>query len=112
MTEDDLSDLISGRKSIEVSRVIHDMVFTKYRAWEYEREWRIFAGDGRFPQQPFEDSKFAVPELGAVIFGCRSAAEDRRRIHAVIAERFPLTKLYEARKADRAYELTIVPYTG
>jgi hypothetical protein len=77
MNEDFFADLVSGRTVFDGATILDHMVYTKSEEWAYERELRIFFGNGHKPETYYEDIGFHELELDEVIFGCRMAAEDQ-----------------------------------
>ena len=61
-----LSDMLSGYGDIGPRELLDLVVFTKYRDWAHEKEWRVYSGAGRTANE-FEDVKFNGAELGRVL---------------------------------------------
>ncbi|UUZ68216.1 DUF2971 domain-containing protein [Polaromonas sp. P2-4] len=111
MDDDFLSDMLSGRVSLDPKSIMSRLVYTKSSDWAYEHEWRIFSGAGRNPDAPHEDCRFGARELDAVIFGCRTSDADRIEIAALVRDRYPHASLLQARKKMNAFQLEIEPLT-
>jgi hypothetical protein len=106
-----LADMLSGRVSLDHKSILHKMVYTKSIAWAYEREWRIFSGEGRDPSASFEDIKFDALELDAVIFGYRTPEKDRTAFSEIIRRQYPHVQILQLRKTALIYfRLEIVAY--
>lgn len=56
--EEFLVDQMSGLQSYDGADILQKMVFVKHSDWSLEREWRIASGDGRLPDDPYEDIAF------------------------------------------------------
>ncbi len=102
-----LAEMLAGCVSIDPQSTIEKLIFTKSNDYKYEQEWRIYSGAGRDAQANYEYIPFNALELDAVIFGCRTAAEDREKIKQLISERYPHAKLLQAQKAQREFRLEI-----
>ena len=100
-----LSDLLSGSSVRASKELVHDSVYTKSEVWKHEREWRIVAGDGRFPEKPFEDIKFGGGELESIIFGCRMEQSDRDALRGIIERKYPGAAIYQACPQGNTYKL-------
>ena len=50
--EESLSDMLAGYGGLDHQKIMDEVVWTKSTHWAHEREWRIYAGDGRFPGAP------------------------------------------------------------
>lgn len=107
--EEMLADLISGRATIDVQKVIRRIVYTKSSEWAYEREWRIHAGDGRTVSAPHEDIPFHEKELDALIFGCRMPQSQISELALLAKVRYPHIQLMRAEQLVDGFQLRIVP---
>lgn len=103
-----LSDLLSGRISLDAREIRESMIYTKAAIWSYEQEWRICAGSGR-TRNDYEDWAFNPIELDGVIFGYASETNCRRTISKLVSTRYPHAHLFEIRKKAREFGLAIVP---
>jgi hypothetical protein len=100
------SDIMSGRRSLEVKTILDAMVFVKSRAWEYEKEWRVFGGSGWQPEQDFEDIRFNRAELDAVVLGCKMPEEDVATFKRLIGTSYPSARIYSAAADRDAFSLS------
>jgi hypothetical protein len=100
----------SGNYQLSVSDTIHAMVYTKSGDWAYERELRLYSGDGRNAEAPFEDINFHEKELGVIIFGVRMADAERKEFSELAKSKFPSVELFQANQAGRSFNIEIVPY--
>jgi hypothetical protein len=92
---DYLADMLSGRASMDAQSILHHMVYSKSLEWAYEREWRIFTGQGRDPEAKFENVQFNAQELDAVIFGHRMSDVDRNAIAEITRRQYPHAQLLQ-----------------
>ena len=106
---DFLADLLSGAAKMIPDVLVDRMIYTKSTEWEYEREWRIYSGDGRNPAADYEDIPFHPLELEALIFGCRTSREIRLNLMEVVRANYPYARLFEIQLADREFNLRIEP---
>jgi len=104
-----LADLASGRATLDPTTILNRLIYTKSIEWAHEREWRIFSGDGRDANALYEDIPFHQLELEAVIFGCRMPVQDRAAFSRLIREEYPHAQILHAQRAERDFQLHIVP---
>ncbi|MEO9169307.1 MAG: DUF2971 domain-containing protein [Aestuariivirga sp.] len=71
-----LAAVLSGEEDFDIGEAIELLVYSKLKDWAYESEWRIYSGDGRNPQAPYEDIGFHPNELKSVTFGLESSREN------------------------------------
>lgn len=105
-----LADMASGQVALSPEPIVNRLVFTKSEEWKYEREWRIWAGSGRKPQEPHEDIPFDKRELDSVIFGCRIPEKDRTEIAELTQRLYPHADILQVEKEEREFRLKIVPF--
>lgn len=91
-----LSDIFAGLRTIDAETALEHMAFTKSSHWNYEREWRIFAGDGRDKYAPFEDVPFGREELAGIVMGARTPLTDRDELAKLAVAVNPEAKIYQA----------------
>lgn len=103
------SDMLSGRKSMDPHAIIKHLVYTKSSHWAYEREWRIYSGDGRNRHAVHEDIPFHLLELDAVILGCRMPEVDRAEFTALCHNLYPHAEVLVATKAEHEFRLVVQP---
>ncbi|SFU23439.1 DUF2971 domain-containing protein [Paraburkholderia aspalathi] len=101
--EEFLSDMLSGRTSFNVKSLFERLVYTKSVGWSYEREWRIYSGNGRRKDAPHEDLRFGSFELDAVLFGLNISDEDRSSLTQLVRKMYPHAELLRARKNPDAF---------
>ena len=99
-----LSDFMAGYKSLDVFAIMDLYVYTKGRQWDYEREWRIHAGDGRNHQADYEDIGFHKKELVGVIFGCRADQAIVSELSSLALKINPDLSIHQARKTGLTLE--------
>jgi hypothetical protein len=111
--EESLSDLLAGYGNLTVERIRDDVVWTKSEHWKHEQEWRIYAGDGRLSDAPYdapyEDIRFGAEELDGVVFGLRTPAETLDEIRGLVSAAYPHVELLKARQRPDAYALDMIP---
>jgi hypothetical protein len=105
-SDDELSDLLAGYGSLTPQRIIDEVVWTKSSHWQHEREWRIYAGDGRTVAL-FEDRRFDASELDGVIFGLRMTIPTCAELAQIISGKYPHAKLLHMMPVNDRYELRI-----
>lgn len=108
LSEEEMSDLGAGLWRIDVEEQIRKLVFTKGAAWLYEKEWRIFSGDGREPDAGFEDIPFHELELSGVVFGIKTSPEDRAELSELTAA-YSNAVVHTVRKSTDGFNHVIVP---
>lgn len=109
--EDELSDFLAGLVTFDEAKKIHTLIYTKSEAWKHENEWRIFAGDGRDKNAPYEDIAFGSKELTGIVFGCRMPPDHQEALSETIKRRYPHAEILRAAPADHSFQLEILPYT-
>jgi hypothetical protein len=77
----------------------HALFFTKSRAWEYEKEWRVFRN------QPAGTQEINPDAITGIIFGCRISTADEALIRRVLAGRRILFR--RAVMQERTFELSL-----
>ncbi len=108
--ESELSDFLSGLIVFDQKKRIQSLIYTKSDAWKHEGEWRIFAGDGRNKEAPFEDIKFGAKELTGVILGCRMPPYQRATISETVKRLYPHAELLHANPVNHSFQLELTPY--
>jgi hypothetical protein len=91
-----LSDMLSGRASFDVHSLLARLVYTKSAGWSYEREWRIYSGNGRQKDASYEDLRFGSFELDAILFGLNTSDEDRLTLTELLRRQYPHAELLQA----------------
>ena len=86
-------------------KIINRYVFTKGKAWAYERERRICTGDGRYPDADFEDVEFHQFELFSIVFGCQTEHARKGQIADLAINLNPNVSIFQAEK--KGLELAI-----
>jgi hypothetical protein len=107
LDEEFLSDLSAGHQRLEAAAIMDRLVFTKGAVWSTEQEWRVYSGDGRNAQAPFEDIPFHPLELAAVIFGIQTSDETKGEIRALCTA-YPNVELLQAVRSDAGFKHEIV----
>lgn len=104
LDEEKFARIISGQESLDDREMTRRLVYTKADDWAYEKEWRIFAGDGRTPAK-YEDLLFGKNELDAIYFGCRMSDDDKREFASLVRTLYPRALMFEAVKSERTFAL-------
>lgn len=107
--EEFLSDMLSGRTSFDTSTLLERLVYTKSADWAYEREWRIYSGNGRKKDAAHEDLRFGSFELDAVLFGLDTSDEHRSSLTQLVRKMYPRAKLLRARRNPDAFGMIFSP---
>lgn len=110
MDEEFVSDLLSGRRALEPGTIMERVVYTKSGDWAHENEWRIYSGDGRNREAPYEDIPFGALELDGVVFGYRMENVKRDGLVELIRDKYPHAELLQADKSPQAFAMTVVPF--
>ncbi|WP_241045123.1 DUF2971 domain-containing protein [Pseudoxanthomonas sp. LH2527] len=90
------AQLLAGNIRLD-TKLADRLMLIKHTHWAHEREWRIVTGEGRFPNEVFEDIRFGAPELVGVYFGVR-AERWCAELMPLIRARYPDAKLWQAEK--------------
>jgi hypothetical protein len=110
LNEEELSDFLSGHVSLmnRNRMLLLRFVFSKTADWSYEREQRIFAGDGFNPHDEVEFMGFHPSELQTIILGFRSPNDFVEQVRVIAAEHFPHAVIKRARPSNQGNFLEIV----
>lgn len=81
------------------------MLFTKFRKWRYEQEWRIFHKESN------KECVYAVDALKAVYFGTSVDNADREIACLILREQNKKIKFYQAYKEKSKYSLSFEEFT-
>lgn len=96
-TEEELAKTIGGSFSIDAAKAARRISHTKLDRWSYEREWRIYSGGGRFPQEDFEDLAFHPQELAKVIFGYACPDPDQTQLKELALAKYDSVEFLQAK---------------
>ena len=107
LDDDSLVNVLSGQAAIDVGETLDRMVYTKSLDWEYEEEWRIYAGGGRDPNAAHEDLSFFPEEVDGAILGCRATDETCARVAALAAAHFPHASLHRMERNALDFGMTM-----
>lgn len=88
--------------------IANKVIFRKTKDWEYEREWRIMAGDGRSPDEEIEYVPFDEADLIGVIFGCRANNSNIQEIQDIVRTHYSSAKIFKARRSGHSSTLEYV----
>ncbi|SEU04666.1 Protein of unknown function [Pseudomonas sp. NFR09] len=106
---DELSDFLAGLVTFDQEKRVNSLIYTKSDAWKHESEWRIFAGDGRDKNAPYEDKKFGSKELTGVVFGCRMPLDHKIALSQTITHSYPHAEIFQATPANHSFQLELSP---
>lgn len=104
--EEFLSDMLAGRASFSSNELLSRLVYTKSAEWAYEREWRLYSGNGRNRDAKFEDLKFGSFELDAVLFGLNTSGDDVAELSELARDLYPRAEILRAARKQRAIGMT------
>jgi hypothetical protein len=105
--EEFMSDLLVGKAMTSADQIANKTIYTKAVEWAHEKEWRLNAGSGWKPTEPYEDVNFFKPELDGVIFGCATPPATIEEISAMARAMYPDAELLRATKHDRQFRLVL-----
>jgi len=97
--EEFLVDQMSGLKSYDGASILEKMVFVKHSGWSNEKEWRIASGDGRNPDDSFEDIAFHQMELRSILAGPKVSSDQIDELRQLLNGRYLLTRIYQVEPA-------------
>ncbi len=89
-------------RSFDYEQLVRNGLLTKATPWKYEKEWRLLDLNGRGVR------KFPSQFLTGVIFGCEMSEDHKEKVREWCKGQ-PAVKYYQARRADDAYALNIIP---
>jgi hypothetical protein len=104
------SDLLSGRRIFNPATIMDWLIYTKSTEWNYEKEWRIYAGSGRNSSASFEDIQFHPSELDAIVLGYKMPRGTKIRLAKIANDSYPHAEILEAIPNSRNFELDIVRF--
>lgn len=107
-TEDELSDFLSGISVFNQQQRVDDLIYTKSEAWSHEREWRLYSGNGRNKDAPYEDVTFGHRELTGVILGCRMNEQERIEVVELVKRLYPHAETLQAVTRNHTYDLELI----
>ena len=104
-----------GRSKGADEKHFQQMHLHKNKLEQLNKEWRCIKKD--HDSDPSDDPdtwysyyKFPTSELKSVYFGVSIAAEKRQQLAKLIKEKFPLTKMYQAKRVSGKYALEFVSW--
>lgn len=93
-----------GTEPLDPERFFLEYAFVKSSHWAYEKEWRVWTLEER-GQELFTDYQLLPEELEAVYLGCKMEAEQKAAITSLIAQKYPRTQIFQARRPVEEYRL-------
>jgi hypothetical protein len=99
--EEFLVDQMSGLQTYDGADILQRMVYVKHSDWSLEREWRIGSGDGRFPDDPYEDIAFHQMELSAILVGPKVTTDQVNELRGLLHGKYLLTRLEQVEVGTR-----------
>ena len=98
-----VEDFFKGELAIN-KYILNEMLLTKSRDWEYEREWRVILM--RQDQSKDYDLRgIFEDELEAVYLGCRMSQGDKKEIVDIIKTKRKVTKIFESFNDRQKFKL-------
>jgi hypothetical protein len=98
-------DDFMGIKKLDERALYAQYAYIKSNHWSYEREWRVW-----YPMsdttQMFDTMPIRPSEFKAIYLGCRIDETTKQDVLRLLAKGFPKTRVFQAQKAEDAYELT------
>lgn len=74
-----------------------------------EKEWRLFQNSsdeiGSDQSQWFEDIAFERAQISAIYFGAFTPTADKRAVYAIVKEKYPKAKVFQAKAVSGKYEI-------
>lgn len=66
-------------------KTLTQAIFTKYKDWEYEKEWRILKYNSSFNGKPINDTStlIKVPTPNAIYMGCKINLKDKKELISI-----------------------------
>ncbi len=104
--EELLSDMLLEKRTIDNASLLERHVYTKSVHWSHEQEWRVFFGNGRNRDAPFEDHPFGSFELDAVIFGIKTPEKVRAEIKQIVQRKYSHAELLQAERGNGDFSIT------
>ena len=102
-TKKEWVDDLVGLKRLDITSLYKRYACTKSKNWAYEREWRVWYPLSKTDKYDF--SPIRQSELKAVYLGCQAEASFKSDILRLIANRYPETRVFQAKKKINAYAL-------
>lgn len=94
LTDEAWAQFLAGNSTLG-THLADPLMFLKSTHWSHERELRIVTGEGRKPDEEFEDLGFDPLELSAVYFGA-SGGDLRAELEPILIEHYPRTQRWQA----------------
>lgn len=105
----DQVDVIYGRIPAPATDNFEDKLLTKNKDHSNEREWRCFFSEQQSADQDepllYSNKTFTSTELKAVYFGLETTQQDKQAVLKLLKEKYPKTRLYQARALPGRYEI-------
>lgn len=99
---------LSGSKAIDEYVSPNLFLYSKHVDWQFEREWRVVAGEGWQPDEEREFVEFSKDDLYSVIFGIRTDSAFINEISSLVAQKYPDTKIQKIIRARYGLKYEIV----
>jgi Protein of unknown function (DUF2971) len=96
------SRLVAGAANLGT---VKELLYTKYRHWEYEDEVRMWAGLEDVSPDGLYFTDFGAVTLAEVILGCRCSTHDEEAIRAAVADTAPTVRVIRCMPAAHAFEM-------
>ena len=112
MSAQDMALLLTGQISMtdsKSSQKAYDKItLTKAASWQYEKEWRIAAGDGFSKDKETELNRFSLDDVEAIIFGVKFPSSNLATFSELASSVYPNARLYRAGLSKRRFGLDLL----
>lgn len=102
---DELVQHVTGENTIDLTKSIPNIWYTKSKHWAYEKEWRIAMPEPTAGSNLYNDYEEDPQVFGAVYMGCRSSKEDQDEILSFLTGELEHVELYRAHKQGSSFGL-------
>ena len=98
-----LDHFLQGEKAVK-EYILNEMLLTKSKDWEYEKEWRVILKRKDYGQ---DDDLWSIfeEEIEAVYLGCRMKEQDKKEIVDIVTNKRKNVNLYESRKSNTEFKV-------
>lgn len=105
LTEKEWLEFVLLSREPKLSELFVQYAYMKSDIWSYEREWRVWDLLPRKEESLFSEYPVLSQELEAIYFGCKIDPVSRVDIERLMISRYPLTRSFQARKAEDQFKL-------
>lgn len=104
-TKEEWIDETLGIHQLDHDKLYYRYAYVKSDVWAYEKEWRVWDLEPEPSDKLFSDYPLVPKEIGSVYLGCRMQPEHKNSIIHLISQKYPLAKVYQAKKVNDKFEL-------